>query len=280
MSFTLSTEQCELLMAFDAAGSVAGAAKLLRRDESVISRQVKSMAAIAPVLEKSGKSWRISALGKDLVRWSRDSADSQRRLLSQQSSLKIATTHEFSARVLCPNISSLLGKEEVSLSIFTSDDGIETELISGRADVGIDCGRPYDPIVRFKTVIPEPYTIVAAPAFLKKFPLSTKESLLAAPHLRFNRDSALNLLELDNDLPIIFGSFNSLSSIRAACCAGLGWATLPRYCVASELKSNLLREVKGWSLQPRSFGVWWVRGREKNFAWIERTISWLGQQSL
>ena len=252
----------------------------MKRDESVISRQIKSIASLAPVLEKNGKRWQLSALGKRLVHWSIEAMQSQEQLLNEQVSLTIATTYEFSAKVLCPGILSLMGKEKVLISVLTSDEGIEEDLISGRADVGIDCQRPQNPLIRFKTVLPEPYIIVASPAFLKRYNVRSKEDLLLTPHLKFNRDPALGLLQLGGDIPNIAGIFNALSSIRAACCVGLGWTALPLYCVRTELTSGLLEQIDGWKLEERSFGVWWVRGREKNSPWIVRTIDWLKQQRL
>lgn len=279
-SFKLTSEQCELLMALETVGSVKELAKHLRRDGSAISRQIKQIASLAPVLEKNGKRWRVSSLGKELTKWSRDAVESQSRILNQQPSLRIATTREFSAKILCPNARSLIGPSNASISIFTSDDGIEEELLSGRADIGIDCGRPEDPLIQFKTVKPEPYAVVASPSFLKKFPIRSKEDLLRLPHLKFSRDPALDLLQLDFEIPNIFATFNDLGSVRAAACAGLGWATLPKYCAATELKNGVLKQLSGWTIQSRAFGVWWVRGRKSTLPWIERTIEWLKQQDI
>jgi LysR family glycine cleavage system transcriptional activator len=277
-NFKLSSDQCELLDALETAGSVREVAKILKRDESVISRQIQQIASIAPVLEKVEKRWKISALGKQIVQWSREAASRQSTILQQQESLRIATTREFSARILCPNIRALIGSENISISVFTSDDGIESELLSGRADIGIDCGRPEDPLIRFKSVIAEPYAVVASPAFLKKHSVKEKENLIALPHLRFNRDPALHLLQLGFEIPNIFASFNDLGSVKSACCAGLGWATIPRYCIQAELNAGTLKSIPGWKIQSRSFGVWWVRGRQSS--WVEKTIKWLGNQKL
>lgn len=279
-AFKLSSEQCELLTALEAAGSIRGLAQAIGRDESVVSRQIKHIASLAPVLEKIETRWRVSELGKQIVQWSRDSMESQRRILSQHPSLRIATTREFSARVLCPDLRSLIGKDDVAISIFTSDDGIEGELLAGRADIGIDCGRPEDPLVKFKSVLLEPYVVVASPGFLKQSRVKKKEDLLDSPHLKFNRDPAVALLQLEGDIPNVLASFNDLGSVKAACCAGLGWATLPRYCIATELKAGLVKEVLGWKIQERSFGVWWVRERASLTPWIDRTVTWLKRQRL
>jgi DNA-binding transcriptional LysR family regulator len=280
-TFKLSSDQCELLAAFESAGSIKELALRQNRDESVISRQIKHIAETAPtVLEKNEKRWVLSSAGKRITQWTRESIESQNRLLQGQTSLRIATTREFSSKILVPNLRSLLKEKTATVSILTSDDGIEKELLSGRADIGIDCGRPEDPLIRFKTVLPEPYVVVASPAFLRKHGIKTKDELLRTPHLKFNRDSALRLLELQNDLPNIAMTFNDLSSLRVACCKGLGWATLPRYTVLEEVKKGDLRSLTGWSIQPRSFGVWWVRERRSSMGWVEDTIQWLSQQKL
>ncbi len=81
-------------------------------------------------------------------------------------------------------------------------------------------------MIRFKSVLPEPYVVVATPAFLKRHAIHNKEDLLLAPHLRFNRDPAVNLLELGGGLVNTVASFNDLGSVRSGCCAGIGWARL------------------------------------------------------
>jgi DNA-binding transcriptional LysR family regulator len=278
--FKLTSEQCELLVAFESAGSIKDLSRQLRRDESVISRQIKAISEIAPVLEKTEKRWSLTTTGKRLTQWSRDAMESQRQILQTQTTLRIATTREFSAKILIPNLKSLIGQNEVVFSVLCSDDGVEKELLSGRADIGIDCGRPEDPLVKFKSVLPEPYLVVASPTFLKRFVLHRKEDLLTTPHLKFNRDPALRLLELKSELSNIAGSFNDISSVRAACVAGLGWATLPRYTVQSELSSGTLKAIQGWDIQPRSFGVWWIRGRPSFDFWVNETVSWLGKQKV
>jgi DNA-binding transcriptional LysR family regulator len=194
--------------------------------------------------------------------------------------LRIATTREFASKILIPNIRSLVGSEDVLLSVITNDEGIEKELLSGKADFGIDCGRPEDPLIKFKSVLPEPYAVVASPDFVKRYRFKKREDLLLSPHIKFQRDPALKLLELPSDLPNIAASFNDISSVRAACCAGLGWATLPRYTVSSEIETGTLLQLKGWKIQPRSFGVWWTRGRISSNLWAEKTIAWLGQQRI
>lgn len=278
--FKLTSEQCELLIALERAGSIKDLAREFSRDASVISRQIKAISELAPVLEKSEKKWVLTSVGRSLTQWSRESIESQNRLLQTQSSLRIATTREFSSKILIPNLRSLLGKRDVALSIITLDEGIERELLSGRADIGIDCGRPEDPLIKFKSVLSEPYVVVASPEFLKRHPLRETDDLLLAPHLKFNRDPASRLLELKSDLTSIAASFNDIASVRAACCTGLGWATLPRYTVHSELKAGDLKNIQGWKIQPRSFGVWWMRERPSSNYWVDETITWLAKQKI
>jgi DNA-binding transcriptional LysR family regulator len=278
--FKISSGDCELLEGLERAGSIRELASHLRRDESVISRQVKALAEIFPVLEKRDKRWVLTAAGKRLTQWTRDTAESQSMILASQTTLTVATTREFSAKILIPNIKSLIKKRDVIFSVLTSDDGIENELLSGRADVGIDCGRPEDPNIKFKIVLPEPYVVTACPDFLGRHDIRVKENLLNTPHLRFKRDPAVGLLELKVELPNIAGSFNDLGSVRAACLAGLGWATLPRYTVQNEIAVGALKAIPGWTIQPRSFGVWWRRGQPSLEVWANETISWLGKQKV
>lgn len=81
--FPLSSEQCELLLAFEAAESLSGLASQLARDVSVVSRQLKQLAEDAPVLEKRKGRWWLTDLGRQVNQWTRSALAVQRGLLDQ-----------------------------------------------------------------------------------------------------------------------------------------------------------------------------------------------------
>jgi nicotinamidase-related amidase len=90
LAFLLSTEQAECLIAFEEEGALAAVARRLRRDASVISRALKSMADLAPLVEKSDGKWRITPLGRQFNRLTRSYLATQQKILSQSGVLRLA----------------------------------------------------------------------------------------------------------------------------------------------------------------------------------------------
>lgn len=82
--FSLSSEQCELLLAFEGADSLNDLARKMGRDASVVSRQLKQLADLAPVLVKEKGRWELSDLGRQINQWSRSALSVQSKLLSQE----------------------------------------------------------------------------------------------------------------------------------------------------------------------------------------------------
>ncbi|MCB0418832.1 MAG: LysR family transcriptional regulator [Bdellovibrionaceae bacterium] len=258
---------------------MAKLADLVGRDISVISRQLQKISQQAPVLEKRQGKWQLSPIGAQINHWARDAAEAQKRILSQSGVLRIASTREFSARVLSPQLPEFLkGENNIVVSLLTSERGVEHLLLKGKADIGFDCGRPQDPSIRFKTAKSECFAIVAAPSFLKKYNVKAAKQVFSLPHLQYKRATAPQLLHLPFEVPLVFASFDDIASIRAACEAGVGWAVLPLYAIQAELDAGLLQRVPGWKIEREQFGVWWLRGNKSLEPWVNRALSWLRSQ--
>jgi nicotinamidase-related amidase len=60
----LTSEQLELLLAFEAAPSLAALAQLVAKDPSVVSRGLQRLADAAPVIAKVSGRWQLTPLGK------------------------------------------------------------------------------------------------------------------------------------------------------------------------------------------------------------------------
>ncbi len=86
--FPLSSEQCELLVAFEGAGSLTALSQLMRRDVSVISRSLQTLAATG-VIEKQNNRWTITPLGRQVSNWTRAAVATQTQIL--QGSLRSTT---------------------------------------------------------------------------------------------------------------------------------------------------------------------------------------------
>ncbi|MBK6695391.1 MAG: substrate-binding domain-containing protein [Myxococcales bacterium] len=279
--FGLSSEQCELLLAFETAPSLEALARALSRDASVLSRQLQRIAQDTPALEKTHGRWRLTPLGKQLAAWTRDAIVSQRRALSQPTVLRLASTREFAARVLAPRLGQLFQADPTtSFSLFAFEDGVERHLLSGEADIGFDCGRPTDPELRFRQVVPEPFAVVAAPSFVERHGVQTGPDLLPLENLQYQRATASTLLGLHDMVPNVRATFNDVASVREACSAALGWAVLPTYAVRRELDLGTLVALGGFEVPEEHFGVFWLRERPALEVWVERCVAWLGGVTL
>ncbi|MFO0674705.1 MAG: LysR family transcriptional regulator [Polyangiaceae bacterium] len=279
--FALTSEQCELLLAFETAPSLEALARALSRDASVLSRQLQRIAQETPALEKTHGRWRLTPLGKQLATWARDAIASQRRALDQPTVIRLASTREFTARVLAPRLGDLVPETDTTIvSLFAAEEGVERRLLAGEADIGFDCGRPVDPEIRFRQVTPEPFSVVAAPGFVERHQLKTAQDALPLANLQYQRATAMALLGLEGDVARIRATFNDIASAREACCAGLGWAVLPTYAVRRELDAGTLVGLPGFEVPEEHFGVWWLRERPALEPWVERCAKWLGGVTL
>jgi DNA-binding transcriptional LysR family regulator len=215
-------------------------------------------------------------------------------VLAQRSELRIATTREFAARVLAPRLEEFLGERGGAVaghdalglggaplvSVLTAESGVEASLLAGQADIGFDCGRPRDPLIRFRAVTPEPFAVVIAPKVARRHGVRSADDLLGLARLEYNRAPAATLLRLTRDARPCAVAFNDIASTREAAVAGIGWAILPSYAVAREVESGALIEIKGARIAPERFGVWWLATRPGLQPWVQRAEAWLRGQNL
>ena len=277
MKFELSSTECEVIYQFERNHSLEELAIKLGKDISVVSRNIKSIAEKSDVFEKRNGRWLLTEKGLALNKWTEESIYSQRLLLNRQKNITIASTREFASRILMPKINQLAGISDTTISIKSSDDGIEKLLLSGQADFGFDCGRPTDPLIAFKTVAKESFALVASKDFIKKHKIKNKQDLFNADYLHFTR-SSLFILGNDDGSKRNFGTFSDISTLREACKLGHGWSILPYYTVVSELKEGTLKIIPGHKSNHMLFGVWWVRDRKSISPWVEKALLWLAHQ--
>lgn len=91
LRFPLTSEQCELLLEFEAARTLQDLAGRIRRDASAVSRQLSTLAQTAPVIEKQDGRWRITAFGRQINNLTRATVSAQKRILDQQASLRFSS---------------------------------------------------------------------------------------------------------------------------------------------------------------------------------------------
>lgn len=275
--FVLSSEDCDLLMALDAAGSTEGAARLLAKHASVVSRQLARLADRAAVIEKPHGRWRLTKVGASVVQWAREQAAAQERILFAPSRVRIATTREFGARVVAPALAELRLLFGVAcVEIIVLDVGVQQEVLDGRADVGLTCGRASDPAVAFRSLVDEPYVVVAPASWPKR----TFAGTIDQPHIAYSRAPTTTLLALEKELAQVIAVFNDIAAVREACVEGAGWCVLPRYTVAREIASRQLRVLDAPAIAPDRFGMFWLRSRTRSLPWLDALGKWLAAQRL
>lgn len=277
MKFELSSTECEIIYQFERNQSLEELAAKLGKDISVVSRNIKSIAEKSNVFEKRNGRWVLTDNGLALNKWTEESIYSQRLVLNQQKNITIASPREFATRILMPEISGFTKNDETTVSIVSSDNGIENLLLSGQADFGFDCGRPNDPLIAFKSVAKESFALVASKEYIKKNKVKHKSDLSDLDYLHFTR-SSLFIMGNDSGNKRSFGTFSDISTLREACKLGLGWSILPYYTIVNELKEGTLKIIPGHSSKHMLFGVWWVRERKSISPWVDKALLWLQDQ--
>lgn len=262
--FVLTSEECEILLAFESFPTLEKLALHLGRDISNISRALNRISHKVPVIEKQGGKWVLTERGGSLNQHTRDSILFQQSLFQQQSLLRIGTNREFSSRILGTHFNELLEIfPNTHIRICAFEFGTEKELLAGSIDISIDCDRPFSPEISYKLAISEPIIAVCSPSFKKKnLKILEQERLLELPHLLCDRLAPDKILKKSDDKLNVLASFNDIATTRSACEQGLGWALLPNYTVKSELQRGSLVEIKNEFKSDSKYGVWRLRSRK------------------
>jgi len=83
LRFILTSEQLELLIAFEHASGLSHLSELMARDPSVVSRNLQRIAEICPVLKKEKGRWTLTPLGKQLNQRTKIFLEEKAKLFSQ-----------------------------------------------------------------------------------------------------------------------------------------------------------------------------------------------------
>jgi DNA-binding transcriptional LysR family regulator len=167
--FPLSSEQCELILAFEGTPTLSALAHNVGRDISVVSRNLARVAEKLPVVEKKSGRWVLTDMGRRLNNHTRDSLQFQYGLSQKQTLLRIGTNREFAARIVGPRLKELMQVlPKTILNIHSDESGTEAPLLEGLIDIGLDCERPFAPEIAYKLFLDEKIVAVSAPRFFKK----------------------------------------------------------------------------------------------------------------
>lgn len=280
--FLLAAEESELLLAFEQAGNIEGAAALLGKDASGVSRQLSAVARKCQALEKRGGRWALTGQGRSFNTLARNMIEAQAKLLENRPALVIGTNREFGARVAGPGFASLQkALPRTQLTLFTFENGTEEALLKGKIDVGLDCGRPFDPAIGYKLLLPEPIVAVCSKAFRKEHEKAIRErSLYRVPHLLCERLHPDKIFAESENRLSVAASFNDIATTRAACIAGAGWSLLPRYAVREEVQQGKLVVIEEKKSGLAHYGLWWARSRSLAPEATSALMRWLKGQEL
>lgn len=273
--YTISPEDCLVLLAIRNSQTLREAARLMGSDPGGLLRKVQRIASEHDVLQKTQGKWRLTDKGLALVGWTQESILSQRKLLLSASVLRIASMSWLSERILIPETNSLkkqLGETtEVQYSV--PNDDFENALTEGDCDFVVTCYPPENPIIAHKQLMPEKWSIAVSAGLgkdLSEIPLIRHTDL--NPHAllpaRFSE-------ELKSSV-----SVDNLIGVRAALVSGLGWSLVPTALIKTEIRAGILIEIEGELKFERKICLWWLRSssqsRKKSSllaAWLQRACS-------
>lgn len=102
LKFNLTSDQLELLLAFENTKGLSQLAELMARDQSIVSRNLQRMAEEYPVLIKVKGRWQITPLGIQINQLTRSYLEEQKKLISP------ATVTKKTSRTLCDDHTILI----------------------------------------------------------------------------------------------------------------------------------------------------------------------------
>lgn len=275
MIFTF--EESNLLSELEQGPTLQELSHKLKKDPSVISRDLKRISEKAPVIEKINGRWALTPMGSNMALWAKKISIEQNEILGRDYTLTIATTREFAARILASDFNFFL-KDSVRFKIITCEEGIEEALLKGVADFGFDCGRPHDPLIAFKSIIEEEIVTVISSSFQKKNKIKNVAELAEEDFIHYTRMSPLQCKNINVKNAKV--ASNDIAVIRSLILSHHGWATLPYYAVKEEIAKKSLTIIRGGEIKGYKFGVWYLRGRDSLQPWVKKAEEWLGSQAL
>lgn len=251
LKFPLSTSELELLNSFALHPSANEVAKKLNRDVTVVTRMIQNIQTRYPLFRKKNNRWVLSDLGNSIAILTQSHLLALQKNLDEISYLRIATTPEFAARV----VPELLHRFPIPMQfeVIVSEFGVESQLLSGKANLGFDCGRPYSPLIRFKRLLPETIALVT-PAGWSKIPRS---QVIERNCVEFTRLPLAACLKAPETLASPFLRTNSIALAREMVLKENCWSILPLYTIQNEIQEKTIFAEELDPGAQENFGLWW-----------------------
>ncbi|OGS34019.1 MAG: hypothetical protein A3J82_06120, partial [Elusimicrobia bacterium RIFOXYA2_FULL_69_6] len=247
----------EVLREAARSGSYTAAASRLHLTPSAVSHAVRKLEAGLgrSLVEWRGRRLSLTDEGEYLYRVCErvfgELDEAGERLAGKASlveqSVTLGATVEFGSYVLIRKLRTLLeAHPELKVDFFFSHELVQP-LLRDEIDLAVDCRPHPSPAVESVSLFREKYAVVAAPAFLRKHPVSAPRDLERLPVLSLDKEGAWwrNMREAvpPGGRPA-FERVIAVNHIRGminAAAEGLGVALLPTFTMLDELERGTLR---------------------------------------
>ncbi|MCP3065484.1 LysR substrate-binding domain-containing protein [Myxococcus sp. K38C18041901] len=259
------------------AGSLAGAARVLRRAPSAVSRELGALEARlgAELVQRTTRRLQLTAAGERYLTHARgilEALDEAERDLTEQGVprgvLRVSAPIVFGQWVLVPWVEAFLrAHPEVSVELILEDELVD--LVQGGVDVALRIVTRLEPsALVVRRVAVQPYVLCASPGYLREHGTPRRVRELAEHQVLVPlRGPAARPLELlhagrTQEVRLTKSRFrsNNLPALHGAALRGLGIASLPEYVAAPELASGaLVRVLAPWRPTPRYISALYLR---------------------
>ncbi len=280
--FLISSDDCLILKAIKDSLSLRQAAQTLGRDPAGIARRIRFIADSYGVLTKNNNRWHLNGLGLELVSWVEASIQSQEKILTSRSSLRIASASWLAEEVLIPNVKQIKRRspEIPRIDFFVPEKGFELSLIDGTVDFAVQCNPPERPEIAHRQVAGETWIVVVPDDWKREF--SSRRScsfsnLMKRPfvrHSKINFDLILQNLDVEHVETALVA--DNLVAVRSAIRSGLGWSIVPQMLVTKDLREGLCYRFPAQPIIPdRKICLWWKRGRKDIQKNLNHILGWV-----
>ncbi|MFP2928595.1 LysR substrate-binding domain-containing protein [Pyxidicoccus sp. 3LG] len=242
------------------AGSIAGAARVLRRVPSAVSRELAALEARlgTELVQRTTRRLQLTAAGERYLAHGRgilEALDEAERDLAEQGvprgTLRVSAPVLFGQHVLVPLVDEFLrANPAVSLELMLEDAMVD--LVEGGVDVALRIAPRLEPsALVMRRLGVQSYVLCASPAYLREQGTPRRARELTHHEVLLPlRGPAARPLELRQGgrvqevrPPKSRFQCNSLPALHRAALVGMGIAVLPEYLVKRELESGALVRV-------------------------------------
>lgn len=262
-NFSVSSEDCMILLACAKSSSLREAARLLNRDPAGLQRRVAELARRDGLFEKRINRWAPTKKGQRLISWTYQSARSQRLVLTQDSAFRIATLPwigDFIVRSQSRWFENTAPEKSQRFCLLTDRQDLEFDLLDGKVDCAIACHPPKNPSLRHRRLGPEDWVICVPMSWVAEFNSTSRAKIVSQLSIRpliLHTQISPQELFSEIDSTCIHLQVDTLALVRAAIESGAGWGVLPKIYVQAADAHRI--KVLPLAAQRGFISLWWRR---------------------